>query len=1161
MSTAVESIDKAPQESTQNVPSVDALADALEETALQGDAGDTQVVAKAEGPETRSRIVYTRKHLIHLSQSPLVKVPDGMPAFKSWFGDWNEQSLQAKKESESLNVNGAPRDRRYRREAEDGDGSSRPPFRSALSQPSQMGNFKHQPLRASDRDRDTERDLRSLSDRYDRDRATRGDRMGVPSHSTLLRNRDRDSAPHLVSDRDAQRLAVRKRNGESKEDWRRGAEPPRAGRDENNSRRERDDRERQRSRARDSSRPRDSPPSGRRDRDRDRFNETDEDPKRWREEGKRDDRLQSRRAGREKGDLVEDRESWSTADDKKRGARDRRYDDVRDKEDKKEREKEKEPAWMETYIPPTASSTGILGGKGGEGEMDSIQAWKKDMKEREMKAKGLASDQSASASSASQDAAGGPEKTKTTGTASEGQLDEIQLFKLMMKKEEQKRSASGESKNTSDGGPLVSGAGLRVSETGLPGPVKLAEGQAGTGTSGTDRPGSLNAVNPETGLSGVIDPLLASKSAISLKTTISANPSVPSPSSLPGLGAPSNPTSNAHTPTSVRPENNGPRLLSLKTPDSATFHGDLANKDAPSSATVFEPPRQSRLLAFGAQNTKAPAQPSPQSAAAAVQMGRLQQMDPLGPNQRRPSASPAMPLSASQQTAIDRANLQQQLLASGQLDMNIAEHVSRRSVPESAGHNPLAFDNATRSVGLMEVNKEFHNGDALRSSVPLSASERGAFSSQADSLLHLSDVRRNLTPPTASYGVTSPISPFESQMNGGQTTYSSGKGSRMAKHFEKQRDPVMNVGRNVPNVGMGTNSMAPNRQEQQTLNTQAGSGENRNIQDLLTMLNNSAQAQRGQLNPILGNHQSQSLHISSLNNSLSRHDLLLDPDEGRFAPDGLVPGLRPATLPGPRNREVNNGSLYASQLEDPLAFNARLGPQQRGGVEQLFASQLPTQFNGQGMNGGRGSGIPFQQQAMRNGPSPINNFNPIQGPPQQRLPPGLANLGGRPPHEPSQFIGGGGGGNFGGVPSQIPAGLQHANNPQSFNQFQNPNLGLLGNQGHLRGQPGFAQLGNTVGNNLNGMDFRGGPGGPPQNQMLGLGGPNLGQAMRGGPGFNAQQLLGPNQLPPSINVRQQQNMQPQMLQQMLPQHLQSVPQNQHNPTDLMALLMGGAHRE
>lgn len=315
--------------------------------------------------------------------------------------------------------------------------------------------------------------------------------------------------------------------------------------------------------------------------------------------------------------------------------------------------------------------------------------------------------------------------------------------------------------------------------------------------------------------------------------------------------------------------------------------------------------------------------------------------------------------------------------------------------------------------------------------------------------------------------------------------------------------------------------------------------------------------QRNQLNQSLGQHQhAQSLHLGPNSASLGRLDPLLDNDEGRFAPDGLVPGLRPAVPP--RAREMNTGGLYANQLDEQIAFNARLSAQQRGSLDHLVASQIPSQFNGQGLNAGR-TGLSLQQQGIRGGPSPINNFSPAQGLPQQRLPPGLANLGSRPPHEPSQFLGGGGAGNFGGVPSQLHAGLQHGNSPQTFNQFQNPGLGMVGNQSHLRGQPGLGQLGNG----LNGLDFRGGPGGPTQNQLLGLGGgPNLGQTMRGGgPGFHTQQLHGPNQLHPSLNVRQQQSLQPQMLQQLLPQQLQSIPPGQHNPNDLMALLMGNAHRE
>ena len=43
---------------------------------------------------------------------------------------------------------------------------------------------------------------------------------------------------------------------------------------------------------------------------------------------------------------------------------------------------------METYVPD--ASGGILGGRTADGEMDSIQAWKKGMKEKEEKDKAAA---------------------------------------------------------------------------------------------------------------------------------------------------------------------------------------------------------------------------------------------------------------------------------------------------------------------------------------------------------------------------------------------------------------------------------------------------------------------------------------------------------------------------------------------------------------------------------------------------------------------------------------------------------------------------------------------------------------------------------------------------------------------------------------------------
>ena len=86
MSTAGEATKETHQKSTQNAPNIDILAESLQKSGLQGDSEDTQAVAQAEPPDFRPRIVYTRKQLVLLSQSPLVKPPDGMPEFKAWFG-------------------------------------------------------------------------------------------------------------------------------------------------------------------------------------------------------------------------------------------------------------------------------------------------------------------------------------------------------------------------------------------------------------------------------------------------------------------------------------------------------------------------------------------------------------------------------------------------------------------------------------------------------------------------------------------------------------------------------------------------------------------------------------------------------------------------------------------------------------------------------------------------------------------------------------------------------------------------------------------------------------------------------------------------------------------------------------------------------------------
>ena len=172
---------------------------------------------------------------------------------------------------------------------------------------------------------------------------------------------------------------------------------------------EREERERPRSRVRDSSRSRRDSSNSRRD---------DNDDRRWREDGRRDERIAARR---DKGGDHKDRWPEEREPRTKRGAgREKKSaldDGGKERDDRRgEREKEKEPAWMDTYVPP-ASATGILSGKAADGELDGIQAWKKNMKEKEQRNANEASDAAA--------------KAKANG---EKPLDEIQLFKMLMKK-------------------------------------------------------------------------------------------------------------------------------------------------------------------------------------------------------------------------------------------------------------------------------------------------------------------------------------------------------------------------------------------------------------------------------------------------------------------------------------------------------------------------------------------------------------------------------------------------------------------------------------------------------------------------------------------------------------------------------------------------------
>ncbi|KAF5355692.1 hypothetical protein D9756_003913 [Leucocoprinus leucothites] len=1050
---------------------IKALVDKYAKSNLHDAQEDPAKDGQKNPSEPRPMRVYTREQLLDLYRSPLVQLPPHMPELKQWFGD-NEIAL-SKKESD-LNSSGRGR---FRRDPDDGDVSSRPPFRSALSQPSQMGNFKHQSLRSGDRDRERDGDkdreirdkegLRHLSEKYDRDR------FGMLPAST--RGKERESAPHLsassssrtssqnqssVANRRTEgRESQKKRPGENGDDWRRSvfilslfiytADKP-SDDPSRNSRDDRDDRERARSRARESSRPRRSPSRSRRERDdgrdrpsrsdrdrdehkreeyrreRDADRNQDGDSRHWRDDGKRDERMATRRTERdrdlrprERGDHWEpsnDRR-WAASDerdgrDKRTSGRDKKAsgnrDELRDREDRREREreKEKEPAWMETYVP--TSTSGILGGKSADGELDGIQAWKKGLKEKELQEKNIEI-------SLEPDVAAGQDME-------EKGLDEIQLFKLLMKREEEKKN--------SDGNP----------------------------SSGPD-------VSAETKLPAISTAPLVEPHQISTLAQ-------PRPSS----------TANPDSPGIISP----PRDAAFKPPPPTITDGSPSISFSEKSVE-YNPPAGSRLLALGRTSAKSPVHPL-----------------------SGPSSGPPNGLAI--------------------------ETMVKPGTPRSQGFSPFEEQQTRLS--------EEHGQPGM--------------SNQFDLGQRPSEKQHNSMVPANIY-----------DDNNGQAQ-AGNKGSRFAKFFDSKAKESAPPGLK-PQTPTGFLSSSPNpplRQDQAMYGGGPPPSQERTMEDLFAMLNNSSQAQRASLlnhptphHPlnnglllnqahVMGNLPSQPQHLQPNSRLDSLYDSRLD---DRFVPDGMVPGLRTAP---PRSRD--NVGLYQEMPDEALQFHLqRLQQQQRG--PEPFSGLNPQMFNPQGS---RNMGLPLQQGQFRGGPSPgVHPHNQLTGLQQQRLPPGLANLGGRPPHDPAHIPGLQG----------HPNGPLHANllpnvapsQQQQFNNFAVNNLNF--NNPQLRAVPSLHQLQNTgphpglghmgLGNN---MDLRS----QNPNQILGIGGPSLPGPRGGNPMFNPQQSSH-IQGPPLGGRQQPGHLPPHVPPHHMPPHYQqgvNGPNSGHT-NELIALLMGGAPRE
>ena len=458
------------------------------------------------------------------------------------------------------------------------------------------------------------------------------------------------------------------------------------------------------------------------------------------------------------------------------------------------------------------------------------------------------------------------------------------------------------------------------------------------------------------------------------------------------------------------------------------------------------------------------------------------------------------------------------------------------------------------------------------------------------------------------FGEIGSASPLDVNGIPGGPNYATGRGSRLARLIDqKARDGPPPANRKMPGIpGFPSNpQMSDPRQGNVGLNGGLnGNGEGRTMEDIFAMLQNSRQVchgcgydmlpctdlcfvlnQRGASpqipssgripsggspfghspNDLLQQQIHQQQHFPQNNHLDPLYDSRVD---DRFVPDGMVPGLRPAP-PRSRSREPS-GILFNEQIDDPVHFNARL--QQQRNLDQIYSASVPSMYSQQPAML-RNGGIPMQQQQFRGNPSPLSGQNVLGGP-AQRLPPGLANLGGRPPHDPSQYLGGPLDGLGGGLPGGLHAGqsLQQGGfNNLGGGGLAGAGLGGFGGGPQLRGpapqNPLTLNSLNSMGNLglQNNLDLRAAN----QAQLLGMPagmGGGLGGGIRGqGPGFGPQH--GPSgQLPSQMTIRQhqQQQLPSHLMPHMLPPHL---PQQQGLPggtaqgtQDLMALLMGG-HRE
>jgi zinc finger CCCH domain-containing protein 13 len=539
---------------------------------------------------------------------------------------------------------------------------------------------------------------------------------------------------------------------------------------------------------------------------------------------------------------------------KRSSGRDRRsgvLDDGKEKDERKDRdrdrERDKEPAWMDTYIPGDSGAE-MLGGKGGEGELDGIQVFKKGMRAKEQKDAPPSLDDTRSATSDRPSGSPNTETAPPTALASGKPLDEIQLFKLMMKKEQdQKASEKNQALATE---PTMTGPTLQEVESRVSGLTRVKDQRKSmTIPNGTST--SLNfCLLTDYIQSGEAVATSASESRSALDQPPLAI--LPTGTSIPSAREPTSQT-NSDTPQALlsilSSATNGARSAPLHTSVSTASSIDTAPpktgsrffpKPLPSDASSpivsdqgssssqappqFNPPPGSRLLAFGARSTSGTSGPQ-----------NINQPPSQSSHSIHPSAQQHQTLHSSPD-GIQSAGM----LLPQSSDINHRPAMSE-AMRAQQGFSP--FEVQARTTFGFDESREHgnhgHTADSLRRTSVTSSADRIPLSVTSDSNMGNNYFNTNSDPFT----VSPQGPPFDPISNGSQ--YASGKGSRFLKYFEeKGRDGQVGSSRK-PQGPVGFQSSSPNlgqRQDHTTFNSMpGGQGDNRTVDELFAMLNTSVQ--------------------------------------------------------------------------------------------------------------------------------------------------------------------------------------------------------------------------------------------------------------------------------------------------------------------------------